>query len=120
MWGCDRGNQNQQYFALALGKEHDFIIGISVGSSQSKCVDIKDGKTNDGGEIHQWDCKGQASQSWYLRPAGTHQGKTAYLIVNAKSGKCLDGSGNEFGKLYHIWGCDPNNANQRFIINTVM
>lgn len=64
--------------------------------------------------------KGQASQSWYLRPAGTHQGKTAYLIVNAKSGKCLDGPGNEFGKLYHIWGCDPNNANQRFIINTVM
>ena len=64
--------------------------------------------------------KGQASQSWYLRPAGTHQGKTAYLIVNAKSGKCLDGPGNEFGKLYHIWGCDPNNTNQRFIINTVM
>ena len=120
MWGCDGSNQNQQYFARALGKEHDFRIVNSVASSRTKCVDIKDGKTNDGAEIHQWDCEGQASQSWYLRPAGTHQGKKAYLIVNAKSGKCLDGPDNEFGKPYHIWNCDTNNANQRFIINKVM
>ncbi len=71
-------------------------LGTIVAAHSGKCLDVQGGSTDDGAEVIQWACDGNAGQSFELRPVADAQ--QFFQIVAQHSGKCLDASGAPIGE----------------------
>lgn len=82
-----------------------------IAFHSGKCIDVAENSYNNGGNIQQWDCYGNANQRWVLEQAddGYHR------IVSQHSGKCLDVAGVSYGNGANIqqWDCGGG-ENQQF------
>ncbi|MEV6979698.1 ricin-type beta-trefoil lectin domain protein [Sphaerisporangium sp. NPDC051017] len=84
---------------------------ISVFNPQSgRCVDVLGAVTNEGAQVHIWDCHGKSSQQWTRTAAGE---------LRVYGNRCLDVSGNGTanGTKIQIWACNGTTA-QKFTFNT--
>jgi microsomal dipeptidase-like Zn-dependent dipeptidase len=59
-----------------------------------RCLDVDRASAADGARVHQWTCNAGDSQRWKLRGA-----EGAWELINAGSGKCLDGEAMVSGLL---------------------
>lgn len=80
---------------------------VNLATRWSKCLDVKDGRFANGGQVQLWDCApGSKNQGWQIT------GNT----LKSAGGKCLDlVSGNVYpGAGLQLWDCDNGNMNQWF------
>ncbi|MEV8626041.1 ricin-type beta-trefoil lectin domain protein [Streptomyces sp. NBC_01268] len=89
IWDC-LGNVNQRW---KIGTDGT-IRAVGV------CLDIWDGRTANGTPVHTGPCNGNIAQQWSVRSDG--------VIVNTKSGRCLDVRGYDStnGNIVQIWDCN--------------
>ena len=82
-----------------------------------KCLDLKDGNTNNGANIQQWRCiTGNTNQEFVLVDDGNY-----YYLQHKASGKCVDVSGGSSnnGTNIQLWDCVEGNQNQRFKLKSL-
>lgn len=81
---------------------------LLVAKISDKCLDIKNGSTENGGQIQQWSCYAGHNQVWRLIPAGGG----VYQIRSFATGKCLDveGSSKADGARIQQWACNGTSA----------
>ncbi|MGH9887782.1 MAG: ricin-type beta-trefoil lectin domain protein, partial [bacterium] len=70
-------------------------------------LDVVLGGTTNGTRVQLWDCNGSDAQQWSVRSPG--------VLVNLRSGRCLDDPDNRqrVGDPLQIWDCNTTSA-QRF------
>jgi beta-glucanase (GH16 family) len=76
--------------------------GAGTLQSLGRCLDVTHSGTANGTAVRLYDCNGSAAQAW--TPRGTR-------LVNAGSGKCLDGADAD-GAGLRIWDCDGRASQQ--------
>jgi hypothetical protein len=79
----------------AIGSYGPIINSVGRG-----CVDVRteDGINNFGAHVQNYHCTGAGEQQWIEQPIGNGD----YLIINQRSGQCLDG---DHGFWAVQWGC---------------
>lgn len=82
-----------------------------IARHSSKCLDVYNDSTADGGNVNQWTCNGQANQQWQFVDAGGGY----YTLVNRNSGKCLDVYNNSTADGGNVdqWTCNGQ-SNQKW------
>ncbi len=78
----------------------------NLGTRNGKCLDLKDGKSVNGGQVQLWDCvSGSSNQQWQLVNGA---------IQHSGSNYCIDVTDGLFanGTLLQLWQCSygPNQA----------
>lgn len=84
------------------------VITIVSDWAENKCLDLPEGKTDNGNMLQIWDCNGMTNQQW-LFDSGSWRIKYA-----GDSGKCIDalgwgGSGGA-GTQLGIWDCNGHDS----------
>jgi hypothetical protein len=85
-WDCYNGTPERwrfEYVGNVSGEYYYRVRNVNSG----KCLEVRDGYTDNGGIIEQYDCWDGPMQLWTPRtaPATDH-----VWLVNRNSGKCLD------------------------------
>ncbi|MFF7249628.1 RICIN domain-containing protein [Embleya sp. NPDC008237] len=87
------------YGGLTNGRQHMIDNGFS-----SKCLEIRDDRTDAGAPANQWTCNPSNTQRWWARrsASGDHE------IVNVNSGLCLEirGDRTDDGAPANQWPCN--------------
>ncbi|MFJ4438997.1 RICIN domain-containing protein [Streptomyces sp. NPDC088923] len=89
--GCDG--------AAAQKWARDAVAGPVKGAGSGRCLDVPDGRTDDGTRPALWDCDGGANQTWT---------STASNQLRVFPTECLDAydAGTANGTQVIIWPCD--------------
>ncbi len=90
------------------------IVYRQLKNGKGKCLDLQNGSTQNGANIHQWDCHKNAidpdlqHQLWYQDSSGRIHSKS-------NPNQCLDvsGSGSFNGTAVNLWSCHSG-ANQQW------
>ncbi|WP_026930766.1 RICIN domain-containing protein [Glycomyces tenuis] len=79
------------------------------GVGSNRCLDVPNQSTENGTQLHIWDCHGGANQQW------THTASGELTVYSGGSRKCLDaeGAGTANGTAVIIWNCHGG-TNQRW------
>ncbi|MEU1123894.1 endo-1,4-beta-xylanase [Streptomyces sp. NPDC005899] len=82
--------------------------GQVKGVGSGRCLDVPNGTTTDGTQVHLWDCNNRTNQQWTYTDAGE---------LRVLGDKCLDAAGTSNGvkvQIYTCWGGD----NQKWRLNS--
>ncbi|GAB3654350.1 lectin [Glycomyces tarimensis] len=82
------------------------------GAGSNRCLDVPDQSTENGTQLHIWDCNGGSNQQWTYTTAGE------LSVYSGGTRKCLDadGGGTADGTAAIIWTCHGG-TNQRWSLN---
>jgi len=118
---CDGAPQQRWHLEPAgygpVGRYGNFPRYHIVDEYSGQCLDLRDGRTNDGAPLQQWSCNGSSTtMMWAVFDdfdGGSRQ------LVNARSAVCADvqwGSLQDYAYLqnYH---CTDGNTAQHFFLN---
>jgi Ricin-type beta-trefoil lectin domain-like/Ricin-type beta-trefoil lectin domain len=86
-----------------------------------KCLDLRKGKyTRPGDRVHEWECKGQETAFWQLRPNIDPWGAYNFTIVNTYTGLCLDVLGDKHGdgSPVGVYDCQGS-RNQQWLVEAL-
>jgi hypothetical protein len=89
-WTCT-GTDNQ-YWSAVLNPDGTYAMRV-----HGKCLDVSNSGTANGSLVQLWTCNWTGAQKWQV--IGT-------ALVNAGSGKCLDGGNLASGTQMRIWDCN--------------
>ena len=80
------------------------------------CLDLKDGKTNDGAIIQQWTCNGTSTTMMWSLYDDFYSSRQ---VVNDRSGYCLDVAGGSWADhaLLQNYHCTNGNTAQHFYLS---
>jgi hypothetical protein len=98
IWDCQSGNPNQEWVI-----DNGSLVGIG-----GQCLDVPDGRIDNGVRMQMFPCHGGPNQRWTV--LGGH--------IFTLGSKCLDGrEGRTFNaNIVQTWECQPNNPNQQWTI----
>lgn len=107
-WQCGGTNANQK-FAIENGL---IKVADTVGENPQMCLDSSNARTN-GTRVYQWQCVSNANQLWTVENGVIMLSSTQ----NTSNQLCLDATNNRGnGTQIYLWQCDPDNTNQKFVI----
>lgn len=99
-WNCYGGTPERwrfEYYGSVAGGYYYRVVNVNSG----KCLEVRDGYTQTGGIIEQYDCWNGPMQLWTPRDAPQ---QNSVWLVNRNSGKCLDDTG---------WSTSPGSSLQQ-------
>lgn len=81
-------------------------MAAQISSRNNKCLDVKDGRFVNGGQVQLWDCaQGSANQAWALTGGQLKVGNKCLDVVDGRVGN---------GARLQLWDCFQGSANQAF------
>ncbi|GAA1517411.1 hypothetical protein GCM10009677_58420 [Sphaerisporangium rubeum] len=107
-WQCGGTNTNQK-FSIENGL---IKVADTVGKIPQMCLDSSNARTN-GTRVYQWQCLSNANQLWTVKNGVIMLSSTQ----NTSNQLCLDATNNRGnGTQIYLWQCNPDNTNQKFVI----
>ncbi|MBB5018472.1 hypothetical protein HNQ59_001761 [Chitinivorax tropicus] len=104
LWDCT-GGRAQLFAYRAEGASQDHLLR---NEATNLCLDVKDGKMEDGNDVITYPCHGRANQRWFYEPS------SGFVHSVQDRRFCLDNRGKtESGSAWGIWTCE-NSDNLRF------